>query len=141
MSTFLEVQRQLLQEIDELQKEVPVDFAEQAIQNVEHFFANFVSAEHSMAAAQVFEKQWGAEVEIDLGTPLQYLLEGTGEHGPSGEGFIVTATHHNVLSWEANGERVFASFVYNPGMAAKFSEEEMYDAMYEGLGTNAEDNE
>lgn len=78
---------------------------------------------------QAFEYSMGAQLEIDLGVPLSFLLTGTGEHGPDASGFIVESPTNNILSWEDNGVRRFASRVYNPGQEAQFSEQDMVDAI------------
>jgi hypothetical protein len=122
-----EFQQYLEREMRDIAQEVPVDFMEQASKGLEVFFARFASAEHSALAISMFESSTGAGLEIDLGTPLQFLFTGTGEYGPKGSNFIV-ASPHNVLSWVQDGERRFASYVYNPGMPPKFSEEDIKDA-------------
>ena len=124
-----EFQQYLEQELKEIVREIPLDFIEKATRTLDGFFTQFASAEHSKVAMQAFEYSMGAQLEIDLGIPLTFLLTGTGEHGPGASGFIVDSPTSNVLSWVENGTRRFASSVYNPGQEAQFSEQDMVDAI------------
>ena len=132
-------QQYLEEELKELQHEIPIDFAERAAKGLESFFAQFASREHAALAVEYFENATNAGFTVDLGVPLQFLLTGTGEYGPEGESFIVASPQNNVLTWEQGGERHFASYVVNPGMEPRFTEDEMIDAMVSAIMT--EDDE
>ena len=125
-------QQYLEREIADLQNTVPVDFMEQAAKGLEGFFGRFVSAEHATQAIRLFESSTGAGLEIELGEPLQFLFTGTGVYGPEQSEFVV-ASPNNVLSWEQNGVRRFASYVYNPGIEQKFTEEDIKDAAIDAI--------
>jgi hypothetical protein len=106
--------------------------AVQAQEALTDFFQGFVSSGTARSAVDYYvTPQRGADgtlLEVQLGTPLNFFLTGTGEFGPETSGFIVAA-RRNVLSWDDGGKRMFASYVYNPGFEQRFSEQDMADAI------------
>lgn len=104
----------------------------QAQEALTDFFHGFVSAGTARTAVEYYvTPRRGADgslLEVQLGTPLNFFLTGTGEFGPEHSGFVVAAKR-NVLSWDDGGKRMFASYVYNPGFEQKFSEQDMADAI------------
>ena len=129
MKTFM---AQLDEELAAINREVSESALGSAAAGLEDFFGSFISAGRTPPRIDIVSTSTGRALEITLEEPLQYLYTGTGIHGPEHSEFIV-ASPNNVLSWVQDGERRFASYVYNPGLEAKFTDENIKDAAMDAI--------